>query len=69
MSKTSSSSDSHRSYKRSLETSRLLLIKPKSYGSLLPYYEFVRAAVRQKDPQVFYSLCVIFLLYINFKCF
>lgn len=55
MSRTSSSSGSQRSRKSkiSLETSALLMNRPKSYGSLMPYYEFVKASVRQKEVQVF----------------
>ncbi|KAJ8969881.1 hypothetical protein NQ317_011173 [Molorchus minor] len=54
MSKISSStsgSGSTRSSRRNLETTHLILSTPKSYGSLLPYYEFVRSAIRADQAQ------------------
>nr|XP_023022551.1 kinase D-interacting substrate of 220 kDa-like [Leptinotarsa decemlineata] len=48
---------------RNFESSQLLLARPKSYGSLLPYYEFIRATVRAQQGQTLHrtdsmvSLC------------
>ncbi|KAJ8917768.1 hypothetical protein NQ315_010674 [Exocentrus adspersus] len=47
----SSGSGSTSSLKRSFERSPLILARPKSYGSLLPYYEFLRSTVRAHQSQ------------------
>lgn len=65
MSSRAYSSSTNSSRRRSTESLPLIIVPPKSYGSLLPYYEFVRSTIRWQSHQVCnnYNLFIIVKIY------
>lgn len=61
MSKSPSISSLWMNNEKSPESTPLVLKAPKSYGAILPYYQFIKATIKAASSQVIYNVNWIFL--------